>query len=128
MLAADHRERLGVISIIVEGMRYDSVVKSLNDRFGIQARGGCSCAGTYGHHLLCIDRKRSETIRETLLSGEMERKPGWVRLSLHPTMTDQEIDYIADAVRRVADAVGEVSDAVGEVSARRPVTCPVPRI
>ncbi len=114
VLAADQRQRLGVISFVVQGMHYDSVVKSLNDRFGIQARGGCSCAGTYGHHLLCIDQVRSESIREALLRGEMESKPGWVRLSLHPTMTDAEIDYIADAVERVA--------------ARSRVTCPVPRI
>ena len=112
VLAADQRARLGVISFIVEGMHYDSVVKLLSDRFGIQARGGCSCAGTYGHHLLCIDRIRSEAIREALLRGEMESKPGWVRLSLHPTMTDDEIDYIADAVEMIA----------------APITCPVPRI
>ncbi|MDP4217563.1 MAG: aminotransferase class V-fold PLP-dependent enzyme [Bacteroidota bacterium] len=102
VLAADNRERLGVLSFIVEGMHYDSVVKSLNDRFGIQARGGCSCAGTYGHYLLHIDQVRSGAIRAALLRGEIQSKPGWVRLSLHPTMTDEEIDYIADAVERVA--------------------------
>jgi selenocysteine lyase/cysteine desulfurase len=101
VLAQDNRERLGVISFIVEGMHYHSVVRSLNDQFGIQARGGCSCAGTYGHYLLRIDQTRSEAIREALLRGEMESKPGWVRLSLHPTMTDDEIDYIADAVEMV---------------------------
>ena len=101
VFAAYNRERLGVISFIVEGMHYNSVVKLLNDRFGIQARGGCSCAGTYGHYLLCIDRVRSEAIRDALLRGEMQNKPGWVRLSLHPTMTDDEIDYIADAVEKV---------------------------
>lgn len=114
VLAADHRERLGVISFIVEGMPYNSVAKLLNDRFGIQARGGCSCAGTYGHYLLCIDRMRSEAIREALSRGEIQSKPGWVRLSLHPTMTDDEIDYIADAVERVA--------------AKPRITCPVPWI
>jgi hypothetical protein len=55
------------------------------------------------------------------LSGAMESKPGWVRLSLHPTMTDEEIDYIADAVEMVAG--GSV-----KMVAARPVTCPVPRI
>jgi selenocysteine lyase/cysteine desulfurase len=132
VLAADHRERLGVISFIVEGMHYDSVVKLLNDRYGIQARGGCSCAGTYGHYLLCIDRVRSEAIREALLRGEMESKPGWVRLSLHPTMTDDEIDYIADAVERIAVIdPGDpewVKSAVPVVHGRPSVTCPVPRI
>jgi len=140
VLAADQWQRLGVISFVVQGMHYDSVVKSLNDRFGIQARGGCSCAGTYGHHLLCIDQVRSEAIREALLKGAIQSKPGWVRLSLHPTMTDVEIDYIADAVERVAarsmekvDSIDPggpewVKSAVPVVHGRPLVTCPVPRI
>jgi selenocysteine lyase/cysteine desulfurase len=129
VLAVNHRERLGVISFTVEGMHYDSVVKLLNDRFGIQARGGCSCAGTYGHYLLCIDRLRSEAIREALLKGEMQSKPGWVRLSLHPTMTDDEIDYIADAVKIVATKYGEWEKPyVREQGERVRITCPVPWI
>jgi selenocysteine lyase/cysteine desulfurase len=132
VLAADRRERLGVISFIVEGMHYDSVVKSLNDRYGIQARGGCSCAGTYGHFLLGIDRARSESIRAALLAGDAEQKPGWVRLSMHPTMTDEEIDYIAGAVEGVAALdpgdLEWVRPAAPVVHGRPPVTCPVPRI
>jgi selenocysteine lyase/cysteine desulfurase len=119
VLAANDRERLGIISLLVNYAHHDEVVRILNDRFGIQARGGCSCAGTYGHFLLGIDRGRSEKIREALLAGDMRSKPGWVRLSLHPTMTDEEIDYIADAVEIVA-----AREAVG----RRRITCPVPRI
>jgi selenocysteine lyase/cysteine desulfurase len=156
VLAARQRKRLGVVSFVVTGVQYDVVVKMLNDRFGIQARGGCSCAGTYGHYLLCIDRVRSEAIREALLRGEMQSKPGWVRLSLHPTMTDEEIEYIADAVEMVAardtrdgwDSKCEMPvvaardtrdgwdsrDLEGvkpemRAVARRPrITCPVPRI
>jgi selenocysteine lyase/cysteine desulfurase len=129
VLAADHRERLGVVSFIVEGMHYNSVAKLLNDRFGIQARGGCSCAGTYGHYLLCIDRMRSEAIREALLRGEIQSKPGWVRLSLHPTMTDDEIDYIADAVEMVATKHGEWEKPDRPVEGERVrITCPVPWI
>jgi selenocysteine lyase/cysteine desulfurase len=119
VLAANHRKRLGIVSFLVKGMHYDIAVKMLNDRFGIQARGGCSCAGTYGHYLLCIDPLRSEAIRGALLRGEMQSKPGWVRLSLHPTMTDAEIDNIADAVEMVA-----ARTAAG----RGRITCPVPRI
>jgi selenocysteine lyase/cysteine desulfurase len=121
VLAARQRKRLGVVSFVVKGAHYDEVVKMLNDRFGIQARGGCSCAGTYGHYLLGIDRVRSEAIREALLRGEMQSKPGWVRLSVHPTMTDEEIDYIADAV----EAVAAGSRAVGGGGR---ITCPVPWI
>lgn len=92
------RKRLGVISFTVENKHYDLVVKTLNDKFGIQTRGGCSCAGTYGHFLLNIEKTRSYNILAALKAGETESKPGWVRLSIHPTMTDAEIDYIADAV------------------------------
>jgi selenocysteine lyase/cysteine desulfurase len=121
ILAAHQRKRLGVVSFVVTGVHYDVVVRMLNDRFGIQARGGCSCAGTYGHFLLGIDRERSERIRDSVLAGDLRSKPGWVRLSLHPTMTDDEIDYMADAVEKVAAG----SRAVGE---RPRITCPVPRI
>jgi selenocysteine lyase/cysteine desulfurase len=119
VLAAGQRKRLGVVSFLVTGMHYDVVVRMLNDRFGIQARGGCSCAGTYGHYLLCIDQVRSEVMREALLKGEIQSKPGWVRLSLHPTMTDDEVDFIADAVERVG---------MRAMGGRPRITCPVPRI
>jgi len=93
-----NRQRLGVISFIVKNVHYDLVVKMLNERFGIQTRGGCSCAGTYGHMLLNIDEARSYEILNSLREGKMWCKPGWVRLSIHPTMTDAEIDYIMDAI------------------------------
>jgi selenocysteine lyase/cysteine desulfurase len=114
ILAAEHRKRLGVVSFVVSAVHYDTVVKALNDRFGIQARGGCSCAGTYGHFLLGVDQAWSEAIRKAVLAGDLRSKPGWVRLSLHPTMTDKEIDYIADAVEAVR--------------VRQRAACPVPRI
>ncbi len=106
ILGAGNRKRLGVVSFIVTGVHYDVVVRMLNDRFGIQARGGCSCAGTYGHYLLCIDRVRSEAIRKELLKGEMQSKPGWVRFSIHPTMTDAEIEFLADAVEETVVSHG----------------------
>lgn len=98
-----NRQRLGVISFTVENVHYDSIVKILNDRFGIQARGGCSCAGTYGHVLLHIDEARSHGILNSLRAGDLGSKPGWVRLSIHPTMTDAEIDYITDAVEATVE-------------------------
>jgi selenocysteine lyase/cysteine desulfurase len=103
VLDSGHRKRLAVLSFIAQGMHYNEVVKMLNDRFGIQARGGCSCAGTYGHHLLHIDPQQSENIRKAILRAGPDVKPGWVRLSLHPTMTNPEIDFIADAVAEVAE-------------------------
>lgn len=93
VLAADRRQRLGVVSFVVEGAHHDDVVRFLNDCYGIQSRGGCSCAGPYGHVLLGIGRERSAAIR----AGQSP-KPGWVRISIHPTTTEAEIDYIIKAV------------------------------
>jgi selenocysteine lyase/cysteine desulfurase len=98
ILGGNNRKRLGVISFLVKDAHYQLIVNILNDRFGIQARGGCSCAGTYGHLLLGIDEARSYEILNMLRAGEMLRKPGWVRLSIHPTMTNREIDHIMDAI------------------------------
>jgi selenocysteine lyase/cysteine desulfurase len=98
ILAAAQRRRLGIVSFIVEHAHYNLIVKILNDRFGIQTRGGCSCAGPYGHFLLNIGEACSVAIRESLLAADLSCKPGWVRLSIHPTMTDDELDYILDAI------------------------------
>jgi selenocysteine lyase/cysteine desulfurase len=96
------KKRLGVISFVLQDAPYNLVVKILNDRFGIQTRGGCSCAGTYGHALLGVNKRRSQEIRNRILSGDLSTKPGWVRLSIHPTMTDGEIDFIMDAIELTA--------------------------
>jgi selenocysteine lyase/cysteine desulfurase len=96
------KKRLGVIAFIVKGAHYNLIVKMLNDRFGIQTRGGCSCAGTYGHVLLNVDKTRSYQILHSIRSGDLLCKPGWVRLSVHPTMTNAEIDFIMDAIQLTA--------------------------
>jgi selenocysteine lyase/cysteine desulfurase len=98
MLATEHEERLGIISFYVEDLHYNLIVKLLNDRFGIQVRGGCSCAGTYGHYLLHVDPTRSKNITEKISIGDLSDKPGWVRFSLHPTMTDEELEYCMNAI------------------------------
>jgi selenocysteine lyase/cysteine desulfurase len=102
VLAPSCVQRLGVISFTVEGAHYNLIVKLLNDRFGIQMRGGCSCAGPYGHYLLGVDQAWSSKILRAILSGDLSVKPGWVRLSIHPTMTDEEIDFILEAIESVA--------------------------
>ncbi|WP_431216907.1 hypothetical protein ACQ86N_21560 [Puia sp. P3] len=82
-------------------------MRLLNDRYGIQTRGGCSCAGPYGHVLLGVDRERSHAIRRSVLAGGLSQKPGWVRLSLHPTMTNAEIVDILIAIRDTAASFRE---------------------
>jgi selenocysteine lyase/cysteine desulfurase len=76
-------------------------VKLLSDRFGIQVRGGCVCAGTYGHYLLKVSHSLSRSITDRIDSGDLSQKPGWVRLSLHPTMTDEELYFISDALIQI---------------------------
>jgi selenocysteine lyase/cysteine desulfurase len=94
--------RLGVVSFMITGAHYSLVVKLLNDRFGIQTRGGCSCASTYGHYLLGINEADSHRILGEILSGNLQNKPGWVRLSVHPTMTNDEMHLIMNAIGQIA--------------------------
>jgi selenocysteine lyase/cysteine desulfurase len=98
VLQGNVRKRLGIISFMVKGAHYNLIVRLLNDKFGIQARGGCSCAGTYGHQLLNVDPATSHKIWSAIHSGDLFSKPGWIRVSIHPTMTNQEIEFIMDAI------------------------------
>ena len=94
VLAGHVEERLGIFSFYVEHLHYNLVVRLLSDRFGVQVRGGCSCAGTYGHYLLHVDPKRSRRITEKIDHGDLSEKPGWVRMSIHPTTPDAEVEYL----------------------------------
>ena len=93
ILAGQHKDRLGVISFYVEDLHFNLGVKLLNDKFGIQTRGGCSCAGTYGHYLLHVDQQTSKELINEITIGDLVRKPGWIRMSIHPTTTNSEIDF-----------------------------------
>jgi selenocysteine lyase/cysteine desulfurase len=101
-LARSQAERLSVFSLVIEGVHYQQAVQLLSRDFGIEARGGCACAGTYGHHLLGIDRETSRNITGQLDRGELTAKPGWVRLSFHPMMTTVDLDRILSALETVA--------------------------
>ena len=102
ILAPEIKDRLGIFSFYIEGLHYNLGVKLLNDKFGIQTRGGCSCAGTYGHYLLNIDEKKSHEITEKVSHGKLSYKPGWIRMSIHPTMLNEEIEFILDAIEQLA--------------------------
>jgi selenocysteine lyase/cysteine desulfurase len=102
ILADNIEQRLGIFSFYFDNIHYNLVVKLLNDRFGIQVRGGCSCAGTYGHYLLYVDQFTSKRITEKIDKGDLSTKPGWVRLSIHPTTTDEEVEFILNALRETA--------------------------
>ncbi len=103
ILAPQHKNRLGVISFYIDGLHYNLGVKLLNDRFGIQTRGGCSCAGTYGHYLLHVDEEQSNYLTDKITAGDLIQKPGWIRMSIHPTTTGAEIEYVCESIKTLAE-------------------------
>jgi len=105
LLAENVIHRLGAISFYVDGIHYNLIVKLLNDKYGIQVRGACSCAGTYGHYLLHVCPVQSQHITDQITHGDLSEKPGWVRLSLHPTMTNEEIYFITNAIKEVIENI-----------------------
>lgn len=86
------------------------VTRMLSDRFGIQARGGCACAGPYVHRLLEIGEEESEAIRQAILSGEETTKPGFTRLNLSVLLTDEKVDFILGSVVDLAGDAGAFAD------------------
>lgn len=101
VLEAEKKNRIGIVSFYISDIHYNLVVKLLNDRFGFQVRGGCSCAGTYGHYLFNIDKAASIAITDKISKGDHSGKPGWIRFSMHPTMTNAEIYDFVDALRLI---------------------------
>jgi selenocysteine lyase/cysteine desulfurase len=100
-------ERLSIVSFVVHApsgrhLHHNFVVTLLNDLFGIQARGGCSCAGPYGHRLLGIDIERSHEYEQEIASGCEGIKPGWVRVNFNYFISEAAFQYVVDAVRLVA--------------------------
>ncbi|MDR4889785.1 aminotransferase class V-fold PLP-dependent enzyme [Fredinandcohnia sp. QZ13] len=107
ILAGNIKDRIGIVSFYIETIHYNLIVRLLNDRYGIQVRGGCSCAGTYGHYLLNINKTTSKQITEKITHGDMSAKPGWVRFSIHPIMTDEEILIFIQALREIIKNIDE---------------------
>ncbi|PHR10572.1 MAG: selenocysteine lyase [Aequorivita sp.] len=109
ILAPQTLNRLAVISFYIEDLHFNLGVKLLNDRFGIQTRGGCSCAGTYGHYLLHVDKETSNNITCEIDGGDLTHKPGWIRMSLHPTTTNVEVAYVCNSIKQLAENFPEWS-------------------
>lgn len=99
ILAANEKNRLGVISFYITDLHFNLGVKLLNDKFGIQTRGGCSCAGTYGHYLLNVNQETSHDLICQITSGDLIKKPGWIRMSIHPTTTNNEIAFVCNSIK-----------------------------
>ncbi len=105
ILADNCIPRLGILSFYHEQIHFNLLVKILNDQFGIQVRGGCACAGTYGHYLLQVSHEKSNEITEKINHGDLSEKPGWVRWSLHPTMTNDDIHYFIESLHRIVENI-----------------------
>ncbi len=99
--------RLSITSLRIkhngDDLHYGFVVALLNDLFGIQARGGCSCAGPYGHSLLRMDMAYSKALESQLLQGHMILRPGWVRLNFNYFIDEATFNYLITAVELIAD-------------------------
>ncbi len=105
VLAGNRFNRLPVFSFVfsdVDGKPYHHQLATLllSDLTGIQARGGCACAGPYGHRLLGVERVQSEHIRSEISDGREIEKPGWVRLNLSYLFSEQKVDYIIDEINK----------------------------
>ena len=87
-------------------LHHNFVVALLNDLFGIQSRGGCSCAGPYGHRLLGIDLERSHEFEREIARGCEGIKPGWVRVNFNYFISEAVFDYLLEAVEMVAPTAG----------------------
>lgn len=107
ILGNTRARRLSIVSFVVRApsgryLHHNFVVALLNDLFGIQARGGCSCAGPYGHRLLGIDPARSHEFEREITGGCEGIKPGWVRVNFNYFISPAVFDYVVEAVRLVA--------------------------
>jgi selenocysteine lyase/cysteine desulfurase len=106
ILGNPQARRLSIVSFLIKVagsyLHHNYVVALLNDLFGIQARGGCSCAGPYGHRLLGINAEHSRAFRHEIDLGCEGIKPGWVRINFNYFISDTVRDYLIDAVDLIA--------------------------
>ena len=107
ILGSHDAERTAIVSfnILWQGrpLHYSFVVALLNDLFGIQSRGGCSCAGPYGHHLMGITYELGKKIEAAVSQGNGILKPGWVRMNFNYFIADETFEYLLRAVELIAE-------------------------
>ncbi|MDA4844166.1 aminotransferase class V-fold PLP-dependent enzyme [Hoeflea poritis] len=107
LLGAEHANRLPIFSFLVcradgRPFHHQLFTRMLSDVCGIQARGGCACAGPYAHRLLGIDETASRALLADLHAGRELRKPGWVRLNFSYLLNDTTARYIIDSVNALS--------------------------
>lgn len=107
VLGSPDARRLPIFSFRIRDGRggyvhHQLITRLLSDRHGIQARGGCACAGPYVHRLLGLDWQASEALRNSILGGRELEKPGFIRLNLSVLMHDTDVDFVLDSVRQLS--------------------------
>ncbi len=112
LLGVEHRHRLPIYSMLVrdfEGniVSAEQITRDLSEVYGIQARGGCACAGPYGHRLLQVSEETSAELRCQILAGHDELKPGWVRLNFSYLMSDETARYIIKSVQALVQGYAQ---------------------
>lgn len=112
LLGVDKSERVPIFSFCIRDpkggyIHHQLFTRMLSDIAGIQARGGCVCAGPYGHRLLGVGREQSETIRDAVLAGHEIEKPGWVRLNFSYLMDDDTVRHVIESVDQLARDAGK---------------------
>jgi hypothetical protein len=106
--ALSSKNRSSIVSFNIEHddriLHPKFVTKLMSDLFGIQSRAGCSCAGPYGHVLLGISEETSQKFRKLILKGMEVIKPGWVRINIHYTLSQKDVDYLINALDFIANS------------------------
>lgn len=100
--AACRSAEAGCKRAVFLSVAHQLITRLLSDCYGIQARGGCACAGPYVHRLLGIDEVASDQMRQAILSGNEIEKPGFVRLNLSPLMSDRKVQVVLDSVTELS--------------------------
>jgi hypothetical protein len=107
ILGSPAEARLSIVSLRIKhrgkDLHHGYLIALLNDLLGIQARGGCSCAGPYGHSLLGMDMAYSRALEEELFKGQIVLRPGWVRLNFNYFIDEETFDYLVEAIILVAE-------------------------
>lgn len=82
-----HTKSIGIVSFNIKDINAYDICELMSQKFGMQTRAGCSCAGPYGHDLLGVEDKE-----------ELGERPGWLRISIHFSQTKEDIDNLVNAI------------------------------
>lgn len=49
-----------------------------------------------------VDQETSHQLIDEITLGDLIRKPGWIRMSIHPTTTNEEIQFVCESIKALA--------------------------